>query len=118
MITACLLWTVHCALSRGGTVPVLHSAGAGSREQGAGSRSTFIIDSFTRDLFIIDLFTIDSFTCDLFTIDSFTIDSFTCDSISVDSFTVDSFTIDSFTSYPATFSAWNGAGTLPVLHLR
>ena len=98
MITAFLMWTVHCAFSRAGTVPVLHSAGARSREQGAGSRSTFIIDSFTRDLFTIDLFN--------------------CDSISVDSFTIDSSTIDSFTGDPATSSARNGAGTLPVLHLR
>ena len=90
MITACLLWTIHCALSRVGTVPVLHSAGAGSREQGAGSRSTFIIDSFTRDMFTIDLFTIDSFTCDL---------------ISFDLFTIDSSTIDSFTSDPTAFNA-------------
>ena len=75
---------------------------AGSRVH-AGSRSIFPIVSFTRDLFAIDLFTIDSFTCE---------------SISFDLFTIDLFTIDSFTSDPTAFSAWNGAGSVPVLHLR
>ena len=90
MITACLPWTEHCALSRAGIVPVLHSAGVGSTEQGAGSKSTFTIHLFTRDLFTIDLFTMDSFTCD---------------SISFDLFTIDSFTNDPFTSDPTAFSA-------------
>ena len=90
MIAACLLCTVYYASNRAGSVPVLHSAEGGSREHGAGSKSIFPIDSFTRDSFTIDLFTIDSFTCD---------------SISFDLFTIDSLTIDSFTSDPTAFSA-------------